>query len=168
MYALKGYLTQKFLIILLSDNLVTKISSLVLSNLSIGLWFGHHLQVSDCTFCKQVEIEFKKMINIVSKSGNLAPYLKASTQTIASQLKPLHPAVTSSVKILVPSAPETRTSYSLSKNLPSGPVHVVSGPGGKTLKYFLILEVCYGFFWNNSLLYHIYFWQYFTLALSCT
>ena len=80
------------------------------------------------------------MINIVSKSGNLAPYLKASTQAVASQLKPLHPAVTTSSKILVPPAPETRTSYSLSKNLPSGPIHAVSGPGGIHVEYFVTIS----------------------------
>lgn len=72
------------------------------------------------------------MINIVSKSGNLAPYLKASTQVIASQLKPLSPAVTTSAKIIVPPPIEPRTSYSMSINLPTGPIHTVSGPGVTT------------------------------------
>jgi hypothetical protein len=76
------------------------------------------------------------MINVVSRSGNLAPYLRATTQTVASQIKQLSPAVTSSVKIVVPPAPELHTSYSLSNSLPSGPIRALSGPGGMYRIYF--------------------------------
>lgn len=70
------------------------------------------------------------MINIVSKSGNLAPYLKATTQAVASQIKQLSPAVPASVKVVVPPVQELHTNYSLSNSLPSGRVRVLSGPGG--------------------------------------
>lgn len=76
------------------------------------------------------------MINIVSRSGNLAPYLKATTQAVASQIKPLSPAVPVAVKTVVPPPPqEVHTSYSLSTSLPSGPLRVLSGPGGTFVTY---------------------------------
>lgn len=70
------------------------------------------------------------MINVVSRSGNLAPYLIATTQVVASQIKQLSPAVSPIVKIVVPPASERHTSYSLRHSLPSRAVRAVSGPGG--------------------------------------
>lgn len=72
------------------------------------------------------------MINIVSRCGNLAPYLKVTTQTVASQIKQLSPTVPVAVKIVVPPPQELHTSFSLSNFLPSGPVRVLSGPGVTT------------------------------------
>lgn len=78
------------------------------------------------------------MINIVSRCGNLAPYLKATTQTVASQIKPLSPAVPVAVKTVVQPPQELHTSFSLSTSLPSGPTRVLSGPGGT----FVIYSTC--------------------------
>jgi hypothetical protein len=75
------------------------------------------------------------MINIVSRCGNLAPYLKATTQAVASQIKPLSPAAPVAVKTVVPPPQEVHTSFSLSTSLPSGPLRVLSGPGGTFLTY---------------------------------
>lgn len=95
-------------------------------------WFQNWLQFeSFCIYvCKNTSKCIYKMINIVSKSGNLSPYLKATTQAVASQIKQLSPAVPTSVKIVVPPAQELHTNYSLSNSLPSGRVRVLSGPGG--------------------------------------
>ena len=79
---------------------------------------------------------FNKMINIVSRCGNVAPYLKATTQTVASQIKQLNPAVPVAVKTVVPPPQELHTSYSLSTVLPSGAVRVLSGPGGTVIICF--------------------------------
>ncbi|PNF36297.1 Cytochrome b-c1 complex subunit Rieske, mitochondrial [Cryptotermes secundus] len=81
------------------------------------------------------------MINIVSKSGNLAPYLKATTQTVASQIKQLSPAVPASLKIVVPPVQELHTNYSLSNSLPSGRVRVLSGPGVTTQVRFAHTDI---------------------------
>jgi len=70
------------------------------------------------------------MINIVARCGNLAPYIKATTQAVAAQIKPLSPAVPVAVKTVVAPPEELHTSFSLSTSLPSGPVRVLSGPGG--------------------------------------
>lgn len=69
------------------------------------------------------------MMNIVSRSGNLAPYLKATSQVIAPQLKlPSTPVAVSSEKIVTPGHPKRQTSYSLSQQLPKGNLRVCSGP----------------------------------------
>ncbi|XP_065353602.1 cytochrome b-c1 complex subunit Rieske, mitochondrial [Cloeon dipterum] len=60
------------------------------------------------------------MMNIVSKSGTLAPYLKTSTQVVASGLKAAAPAATVGQSIVVPSSVAPKTSYSLAKSLPTG------------------------------------------------
>lgn len=65
------------------------------------------------------------MINIASKSA----YLKATSQVVASGLKPLAAAVPAHKEIIV-EKPTPLTSYSLVNALPSGPLKVVSGPGG--------------------------------------
>ncbi|XP_069698258.1 cytochrome b-c1 complex subunit Rieske, mitochondrial-like [Periplaneta americana] len=81
------------------------------------------------------------MINIVSKSGNLAPYLKATTQVVASQIKPLSPAVVTSAKTVVPPNPDLHTSYSLSNSLPTGPLKVTSGPAVSTQVRFAHTDI---------------------------
>jgi hypothetical protein len=121
---------QIFFITPLADKIRNIVSSLILSNLFISFRSGLHLQVFVLTCLKVVKGVFYKMINIVSRSGNLAPYMKATTQAVASQLRQLSPAVAASVKVVVPPAPELHTNYSLSNSLPSGPLHVLSGPGG--------------------------------------
>lgn len=81
------------------------------------------------------------MINIVSRCGNLAPYLKATTQAVASQINQLSPAVPVAVKIVVPPPQEQHTSFSLSNLLPSGPVRVLSGPGVTTQVKFYHTDI---------------------------
>lgn len=72
------------------------------------------------------------MMNIVSKSANLAPYLKTSTQSVASQLKPLvAPVVVAANKNAGQPSPVPTTSYSLGKSLPNGSLTVRAGPAGK-------------------------------------
>lgn len=68
------------------------------------------------------------MINIVSKSGSLAPYLKSTSQAVASQVKPLvNPAVVPKHSIF-PVPPAALTSYSLTSLIPTGNIRVKSGP----------------------------------------
>lgn len=86
------------------------------------------------------------MINVVAKSGNLAPYLKATQQVVASGIKPLAPAIPKQgKKVVVATGVSPITSYGLSKGLPMGPMSVVSGPGGlfyyfKLHKFFMRLK----------------------------
>lgn len=71
------------------------------------------------------------MINVVAKSGNLAPYLKVTQQVVASGIKPIAPAIPNKgKKVVVAHGVSPITSYGLSKGLPLGPMSVTSGPGG--------------------------------------
>lgn len=73
------------------------------------------------------------MINVVAKSSNLAPFLKSTSQAVASQIKPLAPPVTLvSEKLVIQPLSESLTSYSLSTKLPKGNIRVVSGPAVTT------------------------------------
>nr|CAD7194221.1 unnamed protein product [Timema douglasi]CAD7395544.1 unnamed protein product [Timema poppensis] len=73
------------------------------------------------------------MINIVSKSGNLAPFIKVSTQTVSSQIKPLAPAVVvAASKTEIQPAPKQLTVETLSNALPRGHLSIVSGIGVST------------------------------------
>lgn len=68
------------------------------------------------------------MINVVARTSNLAPYLKSTTQVVASGLKPLAaPVPVASDKVISQPAPAYRTNYSLSQQLPKGYVSVKSG-----------------------------------------
>lgn len=67
------------------------------------------------------------MINVASKSA----YLKATTQVVATGLKPLAAGVTAHKETVVEKSATPITSYSLANALPNGPLKVVSGPGGK-------------------------------------
>lgn len=66
------------------------------------------------------------MINVASKSA----YLKATTQVVASGLKPLAAAVPGHKETIVAKPGSPITSSSLVNALPSGPLKVVSGPNG--------------------------------------
>lgn len=70
------------------------------------------------------------MISVISKSGNLAPYLKATTQVVASGLRPAATAVTQPKESVVAHPGTPSSSHSLGKVLPRGPISVVSGPAG--------------------------------------
>lgn len=71
-------------------------------------------------------------MNIVSKSANLAPYLKTTSQAVASQLKPLTAPVVVGKKLVNSSAPTVSTSYKLSKSLHNGAITTRSGPAVTT------------------------------------
>ncbi|MCH1927998.1 hypothetical protein L6232_24685, partial [Shewanella sp. C31] len=77
-------------------------------------------------------LDFTKMINIVSRSGNIAPHLRGTSQAVATHLKTLTPPVVGTPPVLVPSKPEVHSSYSLSKILPSGNLRISSGPAVST------------------------------------
>jgi hypothetical protein len=79
------------------------------------------------------------MMNILTKSANLAPYLKTTSQAVASQLKPLAAPVVVPSKGVVVSTPEAKTSYSLSRTLPTGAITTRSGPAGKLPLTVLLL-----------------------------
>ncbi|XP_054282442.1 cytochrome b-c1 complex subunit Rieske, mitochondrial [Macrosteles quadrilineatus] len=69
------------------------------------------------------------MINVVSKSANLSPYLKVSSQAVASSAKPLvKPTKLSSAKPVYPTHPVALTNYALTKLLPSNDIRVKNGP----------------------------------------
>jgi len=73
------------------------------------------------------------MINVVSKSANLSPYLKVTTQVVASNAKPLvKPTKVSSSKTSCPPQPVALTNYALTKLLPSNDIKVKTGPTVKT------------------------------------
>lgn len=70
------------------------------------------------------------MINVISKSATLSPYLKATSQAVASSVKPPgKPAVIQGKKIY-PSHPVALTNFSLTKLLPSNDIKVTTGPTG--------------------------------------
>lgn len=72
------------------------------------------------------------MINVVSKSANLSPYLKVTSQAVASSAKPLvKPTKLSSAKPVYPTHPVALTNYALTKLLPSNDIRVKNGPTGK-------------------------------------
>lgn len=72
------------------------------------------------------------MINIVSKSGSLAPYLKSTSQAVASQVKPLVNPVVQPKHSIFPVPPTALTSYSLNSLIPTGSIKVKSGPAVTT------------------------------------
>lgn len=71
------------------------------------------------------------MMNVVAKTGQLSTYLKASSQVVASGLKPLAAGVPGKTKQTVQPEPERLTSYTLSKISPTGNIRISSGPAGK-------------------------------------
>lgn len=78
------------------------------------------------------------MMNIVSKSANLAPYLKTSSQAVASQLKPLvAPVVVASSKNAGQPSPVPTTSYSMSRAIPDGAITVRAGPAGNLVVHIV-------------------------------
>jgi len=72
------------------------------------------------------------MINVVTKAGNLSPYIKGTTQVVASGLRPTPTAVPTHAKIVTEPKSRTTTIQSLSDTLPSGHLRVKSGPGVST------------------------------------
>ncbi|XP_046676904.1 cytochrome b-c1 complex subunit Rieske, mitochondrial isoform X1 [Homalodisca vitripennis] len=68
------------------------------------------------------------MINVVSKSANLSPYLKATSQAVASSVKPLVKPAVIPGKSIYPTPPVPLTSYALTKLLPSNDIKVRTGP----------------------------------------
>lgn len=72
------------------------------------------------------------MINVISKSSNLSPYLKVTSQVVASNAKPLvKPTKLSVSKAVYPPQPGALTNYALTKLLPSNDIKVKTGPTGK-------------------------------------
>lgn len=67
------------------------------------------------------------MINIVSKSGSFGPYLKSTSQAVASQLKPLVNPVLQPKQTTYPVPPTALTSYSLNSLIPTGNLRVKAG-----------------------------------------
>jgi ubiquinol-cytochrome c reductase iron-sulfur subunit len=73
------------------------------------------------------------MISYVSRSGNLAPFLRATSHAVASQANPVLPTtVVAAEKIIIPSTTKIQTSYGLSKTILTGPISVTSGVGTST------------------------------------
>lgn len=69
------------------------------------------------------------MINVVSKSANLSPYLKATSQAVASSAKSLiKPIKVSSKANSYPTPPVPSTSYALTRLLPSNDIKIKTGP----------------------------------------
>lgn len=67
-------------------------------------------------------------MNIVSKSGNISPFIKATSQTVASSIKPLiPPCVVKSENISVVPKPSSVLSYNLSKSLPKRDIKLQHG-----------------------------------------
>lgn len=76
------------------------------------------------------------MINVISKSATLSPYLKATSQAVASSVKPPgKPAVIQGKKITYPSQPVPLTNFALTKLLPSNDIKVTTGPTGNLIDF---------------------------------
>lgn len=90
------------------------------------------------------------MITVVARSANLSPYLKATTQVVASGLKPLAAGVPLHKETVVALPGTPLTSQSLGKLLVKGSVSVVSGPTGS---FILLWSICFAnciIFYNFS------------------
>lgn len=70
------------------------------------------------------------MINAATKAGQLSCYFKASSQVVASGLKPLAAGIPGKKKSSYEPEPDKLTNYSLNKILPVGNLRIVSGPSG--------------------------------------
>lgn len=81
------------------------------------------------------------MINVVSKSSNLSPYLKATSQAVASNVKPLVTPTVITPKATFPSQPVALTNYALTKLLPSNDIRVKAGPTGNFIKYLSTFNI---------------------------
>lgn len=77
------------------------------------------------------------MINIVSKSGSFGPYLKTTSQAVASQIKPLVNPVTQPKHSSHSVPPPALTSYSLNNLLLTGNLRVKSGLSGKNFRLYI-------------------------------
>lgn len=67
-------------------------------------------------------------MNIITKSGNLTPFIKATSQTVASAVKPLPKEVKAKSTILSPFIrPTISWNYSWSRTLPQGDLAVKNG-----------------------------------------
>lgn len=126
---------------------------------------------------KIVKIPIITMINVVSKSGNLSPYLKATSQVVASGLKPLAAGTTSHKETVVAHPGTAISSLSLGKVLPRGPISVVSGLAGIPSLWQCYIFSIRNFFycyiikfkvmlssWNGNV---VYFFIYCELCDSC-
>lgn len=69
----------------------------------------------------------------MSKSSNLSPYLKATSQAVASNVKPLVTPTIIPQKATFPSQPVALTNYALTKLLPSNDIRAKAGPTGTIL-----------------------------------
>lgn len=88
-----------------------------------GVWLGKFRENSGYQ-------PLESMINVVSKSGNLTPYLKATAQVVANGLKPIAAAAVLPKETVVAQPGTAICGHSLNKFLARGPVSVVSGPAG--------------------------------------
>ncbi|RZC38933.1 UCR TM, Rieske, and/or Ubiq-Cytc-red N domain containing protein [Asbolus verrucosus] len=66
------------------------------------------------------------------KPTNVSLYLKATSQVVSNNIKPLHPNVVITKKLVTPTPQLSLTSFTLSKTLPLGNVRVISGPAVST------------------------------------
>lgn len=83
------------------------------------------------------------MINVANKAGLVSGYFKATSQVVASGLKPAAATVTSSEWVVGKPAKENLNSYSLGKIIPTGNLSITSGPTGIQLfgKSLWLLDV---------------------------
>lgn len=71
------------------------------------------------------------MISAVAKSGNLAPYLKNTSQAVVSSVKSsAKPVSVSTDKLVVPSPVQNKNDFSLNSTLSRGKIAVRFGVSG--------------------------------------
>ena len=76
----------------------------------------------------------KIMLSSVSKIGALSPFVSATSQNVASQLRPMvYVAQALGNDVKFPAEPKKLTSQSMSKNLPKGLAKVTYGVHGRLL-----------------------------------
>ncbi|XP_063228906.1 cytochrome b-c1 complex subunit Rieske, mitochondrial [Bacillus rossius redtenbacheri] len=80
-----------------------------------------------CIFRSFTPLYVSNMMNVVTKSGNLAPYLKQATQAVPSQIKPLTKPVVISSSLTVQPPSIKCTIQGLYSALPKGQTKVFSG-----------------------------------------
>jgi len=82
------------------------------------------------------------MMTVVARGANLAPYLQATNQAVASQLRPIALAPISKPKILVDRRPKRESQHQLNQLLPKHPyMSASSGPAVKSQVRFAHTDV---------------------------
>ena len=106
------------------------------------------LELPVCYVCSKVILGLLScaeiMLSSVSKVGALAPFVSATSQNVASQLRPVvYAAQAFGNDVKFPAESKKLTSQSMSQNLPKGLAKVTYGVHGRFIGFWLLVQINY-------------------------